>query len=172
MAENPPLAGLTSLSVPVTQALQGSKTGKQPERNKYREFLDAIHKAAFSEDEKHGEQQTRLEWDNIEGEIMGNVLTQDLISGTMLLHVNDGFFSFESPRAIIERHFIDGVAEALHKRKYLIPGVSVMNERLNRLMVSYKGQGRAELIQMLQSFQVSMQEQERTDPLKKTLGRI
>lgn len=171
MSDNPPLAAFGA--VPVTQALSKKNTDRQPERNKYKEFLDAIHSAAFSKE--NPDEQTRLEWDNIEGEIMGIVLTQDLISGTMLLHIDHPIFKFAPPQKCLDQIFAEAAAEKyleiINKKQYLVPSVSVMKENLNRLMVSYKGQGRQELIQMLQSFQVSMQEQEHNDPLKQALRR-
>lgn len=169
--KNPPIAGFQGFgAVPVTQALQKVQKGDlKPETNKYYDLLSAVHQAAFPKGSP--DQQTRLEWDNIEGEVMGTVLTQDLISGTMFVPIEDDLFKFATPQECLDQIFVKTFAEKLKDKQYLVPSVSVMKENLNRLMISYKGLGRGELIQMLQSFQVSMQEQETRDPLKAALNR-
>jgi hypothetical protein len=165
MTDNPPIAAFGS--VPVSQALTKPKEPQRPETNKYYDLLNAVHSAAFPKESP--DQQSRLEWDNIEGEVMGVVLTQDMISGTMLLQIDDPLFHFASVKDCLDKVFIDTFVEKLNEKKYLIPSVTTMHKNLNTLMVSYKGLGREELIRMLQSFQVSMQEQETKDPLKSAL---
>jgi hypothetical protein len=169
MADPNPLAAFNPPGlVKVDQALQKKDT-KAPERNKYREFLAAIHEAAFSRDNL--DQQTRLEWENIEGEVMGSVLTQDIISGIMFLRVEDPFWHYDTPQEALDRLFVNKFVETVGKNRHLFPGITTLNLSLNRLMVSYQGKGREEIIRMLQSFQISMQEQEHNDPLKQAIRR-
>ena len=119
--------------------------------------------------------QTRLEWENIEGEVMAEVLAADLTSGTMFTQINDDLFSFISPEEYVENLFAKKVAnqfsELINQRPNLFPPITVMKKKLNELVISLGGLGREELIRMLQSFQVSMQENERNDALQKALIR-
>src|SRR5271157_4305204 len=70
-----------------------NRKGTGPD-SKYKQFLDAVHNAAFGSE--NIEQQTRLEWDNIEGEVMGFVLAADLISGTMFVQRKSRRFKFRT----------------------------------------------------------------------------
>jgi hypothetical protein len=173
MAENPPIAAFSSFGqVPVTQALVKREGPTKPDTNKYHDLLNAVHEAAFPQGSP--DMQSRLEWDNIEGEVMAVVLTQDLISGTMLLQINDPLFNFATPQECLDKIFLTAFVEKIKDHKYLLPSATVMKENLNKLMISYKGFGRDELVRMLQAFQVSMAETEQRDPLKSALrqGRL
>jgi hypothetical protein len=162
----PPLAAFGT--TPMDKGI-ARKSESKPEKSKYKDFLDAIHSAAFSD--KNIDEQTRLEWDNIEGEVMGCVLTEDLISGTMFSQIEDPIFTYETPHAILNDMFVEAFVETLNKHRHLVPSVTVMKQKLNELMISWKGLGREELIRMLQSFQISMQESEKNDQLQKMFGR-
>ncbi len=168
MGVSPPLAafGVTSLDTAI-----GKKKDQKPPRSKYEEFLGAIHEIAFSD--KNVDMQTRLEWDNIEGEVMAEVLSADLMAGTMFTQIEDDLFAFSSPQEIIQEMFAAEMGkqyvELINKRPYFLPSITVMKKKLNELVISLQGLGRQELIQMLQSFQVSMQENERNDAMMKGL---
>jgi hypothetical protein len=170
MGVSPPLAafGTTDLNKGI-----GKKGGEQKQKSKYEDFLGAIHDVAFSD--KNVDMQTRLEWDNIEGEVMAEVLAADLMTGTMFTKIEDDLWNFATPEEIMQEMFATEIArqyiEFINKRPYLLPAISVMKKKLNELVVSLGGLGRQELIQMLQSFQVSMQENERNDALMKGLRR-
>ena len=167
MTTDPPIAAFGTVAV--SQALVRKDISKVPETNKYHDLLQAVHDAAFPKGSPDA--QSRLGWDNIEGEVMGIVLTQDLISGTALKQITHPFFHFATPQQCLENEFTAVLVERIAGNKYLVPSVTVLKENLNRLMISLDGKGRDELIQMLQSFQVSMQEQERKDPLQTALRR-
>ena len=159
-------------NVPLDKGI-GKKDGQKQQKSKYEDFLGAVHSIAFSE--KDVDMQTRLEWDNIEGEVMAEVLTADLMTGTMFTQIEDDLFAFASPQEIMQEMFVDEIAkqfiEFINKRPYMFPALTVMKKKLNELVISLGGLGRQELIQMLQSFQVSMQENERNDAMMKALRR-
>ena len=169
MSVSPPLAafGTTDLNKGI-----GKKGDQKPSKSKYEDFLGAIHDIAFSD--KNVDMQTRLEWDNIEGEVMAEVLSADLMTGTMFTHIDDHpYFFFKSPQEIMQEMFATEIAkqyvEFINRRPYMSPALTIMKKKLNELVVSLGGLGRQELIQMLQSFQVSMQENERNDAMMKGL---
>jgi hypothetical protein len=163
------LAGLPFGSVDASKI--GKKEGNiKPAPSKYQEFMNAIHTAAFSNDAL--DEKTRLEWENIEGEVMAELISADMISGTAMIHIDDDpLFVFEDPETIIREWFIKQYVETINRNPYLIPSLTVVKQKLNELIISYQGRGRAELIQMLQSFQVSLQESEKNDALQKALLR-
>lgn len=166
MAANPPIAAFGS--VPVSQALKPATDGtKKIDTSKYHDLLTAIHDAAYPKGDP--DMQTRLEWDPIEGEILGTVLTQDIISGTMFTEVDHPFFHFASVKDTVDKMVADSFVEVIKDKKFLVPSVSVAKMNLNKLMISWKGMGREELVRMVQAFQVSMQEQETRDPLSKAM---
>jgi len=173
MAENPPIAGFGT--TPVNQALTrvGSKE-KIPDVSKYNELFNAFRDANYPKKSGSPDSETGLEWDNIEGEVMGAVLTQDIISGTPFVEVDHPFFHFANPKQCLDKLFADAFVERVASNVYLMPSVSVMKDNLNRLMISYQRQGRLEMVQMVQALQLSLSEQERTDPLKSALrgGRL
>ena len=73
MAVNPPLKSFGT--TPLDKVAQ--KAGERPTPpSKYKDFMDAIHSVAFSD--KNIDEQTGLEWTNIEGEVMGVVLVEDI----------------------------------------------------------------------------------------------
>ena len=169
MGVTPPLAafGVT----PIDKGIAKKSDGK-PLKSKYEDFLGAIHDIAFSD--KNVDMQTRVEWDNIVGEVMAELLAADMMSGTMFTHIDDHpYFYFATPQEILQKMFAEETAkqyvEFINKRPYMFPALSVTKKKLNELVISLGGLGRQELIQMLQSFQVSMQENERNDALMKGL---
>lgn len=170
MSAPPPLAafGIT----PLEKGLVKKGESRQP-RSKYEDFLGAIHAIAFSE--KNVDMQTRLEWDNIEGEVMAEVLAADLASATMFTQVEDDLFEFETPSDYVSDLFAKEIAkqyvELINQRPHFVPSITVMKRKVNELVISLGGLGREELIRMLQSFQVSMQESERSDAMVKGLMR-
>ena len=170
MGTAPPLAAFGT--TPLDKGI-GKKTGEKQSKSKYEEFLGAIHSVAFSD--KNVDMQTRLEWENIEGEVMAEVLAADLMSGTMFTQIEDDIFTFSSPQEIMDEMFAREVSkqfmEFINQRPYLIPSLIVLKKKLNELVISLSGLGREELIRMLQSFQVSMQENERNDAMMKGLMR-
>jgi hypothetical protein len=139
------------------------KAGERPAPpSKYKEFMDAIHSAAFSD--KNIDEQTELLWDNIEGECMGVVLTEDIVSGTMFLPVRNRMFKFKDPKKQVKEFlFVGKFVEGLNKNPQLIPAITTGKQKLNELMVSFQRHGRMELVEMLKAFQVQLQETN-TDP--------
>ena len=156
-------------SVSPTQALTKKDPDKKRELSKYHELLHAVHEAAFPKDSS--DQQSRLQFEPIEAEIIGTVLTQDLISGTMYHDIHHPFFHFATVDQCLDKLFVDTYVEKIKGKKFLVPSVTVAKHNLNKLMVSYNGLGRAELVQMLQAFSMSISEQEHKDPLKSALSR-
>ena len=154
--------------VPVDQALQSRGSQKSPEISKFKDLLNAIHDAAYPAGSP--DEQTELQWENIEGEVMGEILAHSLISGTPYMKINHPFFSFATPESCIEKTFADSLVKAIKNKHYIIPSISAMKENLNRLMISFNRQGRGEQVKMLQALSISLQEQERTDP--SGLGRL
>jgi hypothetical protein len=165
----PPIAAFSMGSVSPTQALTKKDVERKPELSKYHELLHAVHEAAFPKESS--DQQSRLQWEPIEGEIMGEVLTQDLISGTMYHNINHPFFKFATVDECLDKVFVNTFVEKIKDKKFLVPSVTVARHNLNKLMVSYNGLGRAELVQMLQAFSMTISEQEHKDPLKSALSR-
>jgi len=106
---------------------------------------------------------------------MAEVLAADLSSGTMFTQIEDDLFLFISPEEYVENLFAKNIAhqftELINQRPHLFPPITVMKKKLNELVISLGGLGREELIRMLQSFQVSMQENERNDAMMKGLIR-
>ena len=141
-----------------------SKKGKEPD-SKYEQFLGAIKGAAFGD--KDIEQRTRLEWDNIEGEVMGFVLVEDLLSGTMFVQRKSHRFRFKSVESQMEAIFLKKFFEVVGHHPYIIPAITVSITRVNQLMISYKGMGREELVRMLQAFSITMQDSEKSDTMMK-----
>jgi hypothetical protein len=166
MAVPPPLAAFGT--TPLDKGI-GKKGETKAAKSKYEDFLGAIHDVAFSD--KNVDMQTRLEWENIEGEVMAEVLAADLMSGTMFTQIEDDLFSFASPQELVEDLFTQKFVEIINQRPHLFPPITIMKKKLNELIISLAGLGREELIRMLQSFQVSMQENERNDALLKGLRR-
>jgi hypothetical protein len=124
--------------------------------SKYKEFMDAIHGVAFSD--KNIDEQTQLMWDNIEGECMGVVLTQDLISGIPFIPVRNRMFKFKDPQKQIKDLFIGKFIESLNTHPQLMPSITTGKQKLNELMVSFERHGRLELVEMVKAFQVQLQE--------------
>lgn len=160
MVVNAPLAGFGTTDMQKVAAKAGEKP--QPP-SKYKDFMDAIHEIVFSD--KNIDEQTELEWTNIEGEVMGCVLTEDLVSGTMLVPVRNRMFKFKDPQKQMQEIFLCKFAETIKHHKQLVPAITTGKQKLNELMVSYLRHGRIELVEMVKAFQVQLQDTQ-TDPNK------
>lgn len=171
---NPPIPGFGTTPVNQVLTTTSGKKEKIVDTSKYSELFNAFRDANYPTKGGSPDSETGLEWDNIEGEVMGAVLTQDIISGTPFVEVDHPFFNFASPKQCLDKLFADTFVERVASNVYLMPSVSVMGEKLNRLMISYQRQGRLEMVQMVQALQLSLSEQERNDPLKSALrgGRL
>lgn len=152
---NAPLAGFGTTSLDKVAAKAAEKPAPP---SKYKEFLDAIHGVAFSD--KNIDEQTELEWTNIEGEVMAEVLTMDLLSGTMMKPVKNRMFKFKSPQRQIDQIFLAKYVEVVNRHPQLVPSITTGKRKLNELMVSYLRHGRMELVEMVKAFQVQMNEQQ------------
>jgi hypothetical protein len=161
------LAGFGQTPVSKITPPAGLKTAD--EGNKYKAFVDAIHQIAHPSTDQQIDQQTRLEWENIEGEVMLEVLKADIISGVPFLEINHPFFRFATRAELIDKMFVDIFVERATE-KHLLPSMAILKRKLNELLVSHKGVGRAELIQMFQAFNVSMAEHEHTDAMRSRMG--
>ncbi len=156
---NAPIAGFGTTAMEKVAAKAGEKPAPP---SKYKEFMDAIHGVAFSD--KNIDEQTELEWTNIEGEVMGVVLTEDLISGTMFVPVRNRMFKFKSPENQIAELFAKKFIETLNqKHPQLMPSITTGKQKLNELMVSFMRHGRLELVEMVRAFQVQLQETQSND---------
>jgi hypothetical protein len=166
MPQQSNLAGLQT--TPISKIIpQGQR---QPDENsKYKAFVDAIYHVAHPKDEQQIDQQTDLQWENIEGEVMLEVLKYDINNGVPFLEITHPFFRFGNLKECVDKMFIDLFVERLIE-KHLLPGPIIMKRKLNELLVSHKRAGRGELIQMFQAFTVSMAEHEHTDALRSRLG--
>lgn len=158
MTINPPLASFGTVDMSKVAAKAGDRPAPP---SKYKEFMDAIHGVAFSD--KNIDEQTELEWTNIEGEVMGVVLTEDLLSGTMMIPVRNRMFKFKDPEAQIRLIFAKKFAETLTHHPMLIPSITIGKQKLNELMVSYMRHGRTELVEMVKAFQVQLQDTQSND---------
>lgn len=123
--------------------------------------MDAIHGVAFSD--KNIDEQTELEWENIEGECMAVVLTADLMTGTMMIPVRNRLFRFKSPEKQMSEIFAKKFVETLTHHQNLFPVITVGKQKLNELMVSYQRHGRTELVEMVKAFQVQLQDTQSND---------
>lgn len=158
MAINAPLAGFGTTDLSKVAAKAGERA---PPPSKYKDFMDAIHGVAFSD--KNIDEQTELEWTNIEGEVLGVVLTQDLLSGTMMNPIRNRMFRFKSPESQIQEIFLKKFVETINHHPNLIPSITVGKQKLNELMVSYMRHGRTELVEMVKAFQVQLQDTQSND---------
>jgi hypothetical protein len=158
MPINPPLGSFGTTDMNKVAAKAGEKPAPP---SKYKEFMDSIHGVAFSD--KNIDEQTGLEWDNIEGEVMGCVLVQDLLTGTMVVPVRNRMFRFKSPEKQIQEIFVKKFAETLKHHPQLIPAITTGKQKLNELMVSYQRAGRIELVEMVRAFQVQLQDTQKAD---------
>lgn len=156
-------------TTPVKQIMPPETRKSSDEGNKYKAFIDAIYHVAHPTTDQQLDQQTRLEWENIEGEVMLEVLKADIISGVPFLEVTHPLFRFATRQESLDKMFIDVFVEKT-MAKHLLPSMAILKRKLNELLVSHKGIGRAELIQMFQAFTVSMQEHEHIDALRSRLG--
>ena len=169
MPEHPHLAGfetenesmeLNPKNIPV-RPLKKDLPGK------YAEFFGAL-KSSVKADPENIDQQTGLEFENIEGEVMGDVLTSALMIGSMYNQITDNFFTFESPDAIMDKTFAKIIMDTVKKDPLIF---SILKRTLNFLMVSWKRQGRSEMVQVAQALSISLQESEKKDPFTEALKR-
>jgi hypothetical protein len=151
--------------VPTNQALGKKDTNKKLDVSKFRELLGAIHDSAFPGG--NVDDQTELEWDHIEGEVIGEVLQLGVIAGTPLNQINHPFFHFATPEECINKTFEKSLIDSIKKRQMILASFCAAKENLNRLMISFQRKGRGEQVQMLQSLSLSLSEQERSDPMAK-----
>lgn len=158
MGVNPPIAGFGTTDLNKVAARAGDRPVPP---SKYKEFMDAIHGVAFSD--KNIDEQTGLEWENIEGEVMGSVLVQDILSGTMLLPVRNRLFKFKSCEKQMQLIFAMKFAETVKHNPQVFPSISTGKQKLNELMVSFQRAGRIELVEMVKAFQVQLQDTQRAD---------
>jgi hypothetical protein len=147
-----------------TQQALSQREKPRVDVSKFKDLMGSIHDVAFSQG--NVDDQTHLEWENLEGEVIGEVLQYSMLGGTQLTQIEDDFFNFASVDQCINAVFERSLIEAYKKRMYVLPSVAVMKENLNRLMISYQRQGRKELVEMLKSIGLSLSEQERTDPMQ------
>lgn len=166
MAQQSNLAGFGT--TPIKQIIPPSLK-PQDEGSKYKAFVDAIYHVAHPSTDQQIDQQTDLQWENIEGEVMLEVLKLDIISGVPFLEITHPFFRFATRQECLDKMFIDIFVEKLTE-KHLLPSMTTLKRSLNQLLVSHKRMGRAELIQMFQAFTVSMAEHEHTDALRSRMG--
>jgi hypothetical protein len=157
---NPQMASFGAVDMSKVAA----KAADRPQApSKYRDFMDAIHSVSFSE--KNIDQQTELEWINIEGEVLGVVLVDDLISGTMMKPVRNRLFRFKSPQKQLDELFVTKFIETVNRHPKLVPAITTGKQKLNELMVSYLRHGRIELVEMVRAFQIQLQDTQ-SDPNK------
>jgi hypothetical protein len=165
--EQPEQSGLAAMdpkNFGVVSTQQALSTREKPkvDVSKFKDLMSSIHSMAFSQG--NVDDQTHLEWENLEGEVIGEVLQYSMLGGTQLLQIEDDLFNFATVDQCINAVFEKSLVEAYKKRLYVLPSVAVMKENLNRLMISYQRQGRKELVEMLKGIGLSLSEQERTDP--------
>ena len=164
------LAGLSHGTTPIKDITPPTGQKQPDEGGRYKAFVDAIYHIAHPTTEQQIDQQTRLEWENIEGEVILEVLKADIISGVPFLEITDDpIFRFSTRQELIDEMFIGAFVEKLTE-KHLLPSMTMLKKKLNELMVSHKGAGRGELIAMFQAFNVSMQEHEHMDAMRSRLG--
>lgn len=157
--------------VPVNQGIGKQKITGESVRSRIRDLMTSIHDATFPRDSNDTQTQTRLEWDNIEGEVIGLVLQADFAHGTMLVPLDDDFFHFASVNECVDYMIGATIAEIFRKNKSVLPPFATLANGVNRLMISLQGKGRDEQIRALQALTISLQEQERQDPAKSSFLR-
>jgi hypothetical protein len=158
MGVNAPLGSFGTTSLATVQQKAGERAAPP---SKYKEFMDAIHNIAY--DEKNIDQQTELQWENIEGEVMGCVLVKDLISGTMMRPVRNRMFRFKDPKKQLDRIFLQKFVETIEHHPELMPAITTGKQKVNELLVSFQRHGRVELVEMLKAFQVQLQDTQGND---------
>lgn len=164
MDVKPGLAGFGE--TPVSAIMAPEKKSSPEDGNRYKAVFDAMYKILYPSGKQEIDQQTDLQWTNIEGEVMLEVLKMDIISGTPFNQINDDpYFRYATPEDCISKILSDKVVEKLSER-YLLPSMTSLKRNLNVLMVSEGRKGRAELVQAFSSLTLSMQEHEHMDAMK------
>jgi hypothetical protein len=169
------LAALDPKSYGVTSTQQGIGRSRSPieaTKSRIHDLMKSIHDATYPKDANEIQTQTRLEWENIEGEVIGLVLQSDIANGTMLVPLDDDFFSFATSDECVDYMIGAAIAETFRKNRNVLPPFASLANGVNRLMISFKGLGRAEQIQALQALSISLQEQERQDGSKLPIRRL
>jgi hypothetical protein len=166
MPQNTGLAGL-GMETPV-QAIM-PQSGKKPrddeESNRYKAMFNSMYRIFYPSKSSEIDQQTDLQWINIEGEVMMEILKLDIISGVPYTHIEgDPYFSFASPHDCMTKLLADIFVEKISER-YLLPSLTSLKKNLNTLLVSESRKGRTELVQAFTALNLSMQEHEHTDAL-------
>jgi hypothetical protein len=157
--KNPDIAAFTTPMGIVAKAHGTDK--REPVPGKYKEFLDAIHHVLFSGE--NIDMETEIQWDNLVGQVMGVILTEDFLSGTMFVPIRNRMFRFKSIDQQLEEVFVKKFTEELKHHPMLIPAVTAGRQKINELMVSFQRAGRTEQVEMVRSFQVQMQDSSKTD---------
>ena len=166
MPANTGLAGL-GMETPVQAIMpQPEKKGPDDESNRYKAMFNSMYRIFFPSKSSDIDQQTDLQWVNIEGEVMLEVLKMDIISGVPSTQIDgDPYFRFATPHECMTKLMADTFVEKLQE-KYLLPSMTSLKKNLNTLLVSESRKGRAELVQAFNALNLSMQEHEHTDALK------
>jgi hypothetical protein len=167
MAEKPHFAALNkgSGSMELKTVQDKDRKPKKEPVGKYQEFFGALKGSTLAD---NVDQQTGLEFENIEGEVMGVVLNAALTTGSMYDQINDTFFTFESPDFLLQKLFEQKFVDMVTRNPHIF---AVIKQSLNELMISFKRQGRMEMVQIAQALSISLQESEKKDPLTSMLGR-
>lgn len=158
-ALDPKLFGIT----PTAQGIGKQRAPIEAMRSRIQDLMKSIHDATYPKDANEIQTQTRLEWENIEGEVMGLVLQSDFANGTMFVELDDDFFSFATLDESVDYMIGKSIAETFRKNRSVLPSFASLANGVNRLMISFKGLGRDEQIRALQALSISLQEQERQD---------
>jgi hypothetical protein len=168
MVDHPNLAGFEGNdSMELSPQNIKPRKAQKEALGKYAEFFGALKSSTLAETADI-DQQTGLEFENIEGEVMGEVLASALTSGSMYNQVTDPFFTFESPDFILNKIFADKFMEAITRNPHVF---LVLKRQLNSLMISFKRQGRQEMVQIAQALSISLSESEKKDPFTEAIKR-
>ena len=127
MPEPSNLAGFGT--TPINKIVPPSLKGQEGE-GRYKALFDAIYHIVYPTDKQQIDQQTRLEWENIVGEVMMEVLKADLLSGVPLLEITHPFFRFAAKQECIDRFLTDKFVEKL-KEKHLLPSMTILKRKIN-----------------------------------------
>jgi hypothetical protein len=171
MAVTTGLAGL-GMETPVSSIMpaQAEKKVPEDESNRYKALFNAMYKIFYPTKAEQVDQQTDLQWVNIEGEVMLEVLKMDIISGVPLAQLDDDpYFRYASPQECLDKVIADKFVEKMQER-YLLPSMTSLKRNLNLLLVSEGRKGRIELVQAFSALTFSMQEHEHNESLMKPKG--
>lgn len=162
------MAGFGAVDISKLPQKPGSDP-KKPEMSKYRDFMSAIHDVAF--ETGNIDEKTELAWNNIEGEVLAELLKMDSVGFVMMKPVRNRMFGFKNLKQQQDEFFTGKFVELMNRNPMLFPAVTHIKQKLNELMVSFQRHGRMELVAMVQSFQVQMQDTTGADPSRALLRR-